>query len=114
MVGNHSRQFDLICSAETKPDSIELVDGFWPVLLEKARQRPVRKQPSFSLTSRAIVRFVACVADSLHWCPAHRTWFSKPSVYGHLFAERGNIPGKILSRFLAKFPNPIEQGFPCS
>src|SRR6185436_15930213 len=69
------------------PAPLQLLDRPWPVILEQARQRSVRKHASPGLTTRAVVGLVLNVADALHACVADRAGLAVTPMHGHALAK---------------------------
>gem|GEM_PF-5668313 len=66
---------------------LQFLNGSRPILLQKARQRAISEDVSPGLTSRAVIRLVAGINETLYCRLTRFARFSKSSVHIHLLAE---------------------------
>src|SRR5687767_5966381 len=78
-----------------------------PVLLQKARNRAIRKQAPFRLTRRAVIAFVFGINDALDRRLASRTGFPIPAMDRHLRAERRHLRREFLSGLRTQPGDPL-------
>ncbi len=87
----------------------KFIDGLGPVSLEQTGQSTVGQQLAAGLAGRAIIGFVAGVANSLDRRVAIRTWFLITAMHGHLRSKCSYFGGEMLSGLGGKFLQPIPQ-----
>jgi hypothetical protein len=86
-----------------------LVEGARPVFAKEAGETAVGEEFAGGLASRAIVGFVAGVADALDFCAAARAGLFITAVHGHPFAEGGDFFGEFAGGLRAEAIGPARE-----
>src|SRR6478672_612393 len=93
----------------SKTQSIQLVDGSRPVLLEEPGQCAIGKEPASGLAARAVVRLVRRVPNALHRRSARGTGEPEAPVDRHLLVEGSHFLGEAVTDCRAQAPGPFAQ-----
>ena len=81
----------------------------WPGIFQEPRERTIRENSPFGLTSRTVIRFLVGVTYALNRCPTYGAGFPKPPMHCHFRTKNRDFFRKAVSRFGSKPIGPFEQ-----